>query len=148
MDTILFNLIWVIPLLTVLVCIPVPARHAKLLRGIHTASATAVLISVCYLTYRIFMLSGTPSSDAASPLVLRFLTDIPWLTMFNAHYTVGADGLNILLLVLTAFIVWAGVLVSYNIKGNQKVFFALIQLFILACQRFFILTFIIVNAAV
>lgn len=128
MDILLFNLIWVIPLLTVLVCIPIPASHAKLLRGLHTASASAVLLMVCYLAYRVFMLSGTPASDAASPLVLRFLTDIPWLTMFNAHYIVGADGLNILLLALTAFIVWGGVLVSYNIKGNQKVFFALIQL--------------------
>ena len=48
--------------------------------------------------------------------------------MFNAHYIVGADGLNMLLLALTAFIVWAGVLVSLKIKGNQKIFFALIQL--------------------
>ena len=29
MDILLFNLIWVIPLLTVLVCIPIPASHAK-----------------------------------------------------------------------------------------------------------------------
>lgn len=128
MDTILFNLIWIIPILTVLACIPIPETRTKLLKALHATSASVVLIAVCYLTYRVYALMGEPVSEAAAPLALRFLTDIPWLSMFHAHYTVGADGLNMLLLALTAFIVWAGVLVSWNIKGNQKVFFALIQL--------------------
>ena len=128
MDTILFNLIWVIPLFTVLACIPIPESHAKLLRGIHTVSASVVLAIVCYLTFRVYAMGSASASEAAAPLLLRFFTDIPWLSMIGAHYIVGADGLNILLLALTAFIVWAGVLVSYNIKGNQKVFFALIQI--------------------
>ena len=128
METILFNQIWIIPLITVLACIPISASHEKLLRGIHTASASIVLAIVCYLAYRVYAMAGTPANEAAAPLALRFFTDIPWLSMMGAHYTVGADGLNMLLLALTAFIVWAGVLVSYNIKGNQKVFFALIQI--------------------
>ena len=128
MNTILFNSIWVLPLLTVLACVLIPATYEKTLRTIHVTSATIVLAIVCYLTYAIYALSGTPTDPAAAPLALRFFTDIPWLSMFNAHYIVGADGLNMLLLALTAFIVWAGVLVSLNIKGNQKIFFALIQL--------------------
>jgi len=128
MDTILFNLIWVIPLVTVLACIPIPAARERLLRGIHTASATLVLGIVCYLTFRVYAIGSVSANEVAAPLLLRFFTDIPWLSMFNAHYIVGADGLNMLLLALTAFIVWAGVLVSYRIKGNQKVFFALIQI--------------------
>lgn len=128
METILFNSIWVIPLLTVLVCAPIPAVHDKMLKALHATSATLVLAIVCFLTYRVYTLMGTPANEAAAPLLLRFFTDIPWLNAFNAHYIVGADGLNMLLLALTAFIVWAGVLVSWNIKGNQKVFFALIQI--------------------
>ena len=116
------------PLLTVLACVLIPATYEKTLRTIHVTSATIVLAIVCYLTYAIYALSGTPTDPAAAPLALRFFTDIPWLSMFNAHYIVGADGLNMLLLALTAFIVWAGVLVSLKIKGNQKIFFALIQL--------------------
>ena len=128
METILFNLIWVIPLLTVLVCIPIPATSEKLLKVIHTASVSFVLLVVCVLTYRVYTLGAAPADPASAPFTLRFFTDIPWMSAFNAHYIVGADGLNMLLLALTAFIVWAGVLVSYKIKGNQKVFFALIQL--------------------
>ena len=128
METILFNLIWVIPLLTVLVCIPIPATNERLLKVIHTASVSFVLLVVCVLTYRVYTLGAAPAGPASAPFSLRFFTDIPWMNAFNAHYIVGADGLNMLLLALTAFIVWAGVLVSYKIKGNQKVFFALIQL--------------------
>ena len=128
MDTLLFNAIWIIPLLTVLVCAPIPAVHAKVIKWIHAVSTTFVLFAVCYLTYRVYALQGSPVDEYAAPLLLRFFTDMPWLTMFNAHYIVGADGLNMLLLALTAFIVWGGVLVSWNIKGNQKVFFTLIQI--------------------
>ena len=128
METILFNLIWVIPLLTVLACIPIPATSERLLKFIHTASVSFVLLVVCVLTYRVYTLGAAPTDPASAPFALRFFTDIPWMNAFNAHYIVGADGLNMLLLALTAFIVWAGVLVSYKIKGNQKVFFALIQL--------------------
>lgn len=128
MDTLLFNAIWIIPLLTVLFCAPISAVHSKLIKAFHATSATVVLLIVCYLTYKVYALSGTPGNELTAPFTLRFFTDIPWIDVFNSHYQVGADGLNILLLALTAFIVWAGVLVSWNIKGNQKVFFALIQL--------------------
>ncbi|MCQ2106643.1 MAG: NADH-quinone oxidoreductase subunit M [Fibrobacter sp.] len=100
----------------------------KLIKGIHAFSGTFVLALVGYLTYRVYTLSGAPIDENAAPLALRFFTDIPWLNGLNAHYIVGADGLNIFLLLLTAVIVWGGILVSWEIKGNQKVFFALIQM--------------------
>lgn len=128
MDTLLFNLIWLIPLLTVFVCIPIPGTKAKLIKSIHAISGTFVLGLAGYLTYRVYALSGTPVDENAAPLMLRFFTDIPWISTLNAHYIVGADGLNIFLVLLTAVIVWGGILVSWEIKGNQKVFFALIQL--------------------
>lgn len=128
METLLFNLIWLIPLFTVLICIPVSKDNTKLLKAIHTFSGTVVLGLVGYLTYFVYAANGSPTNEAAAPLLLRFFTDIPWLQAFNVHYIVGADGLNIFLLLLTSVIVWTGILVSYNIKGNQKVFFALIQM--------------------
>ena len=128
MDTLLFNLIWLIPLLTVIVCVPISGTKAKLIKGIHATSGTLVLAIAGYLTYRVYALSGLPANENTLPLALRFFTDIPWISTLNAHYIVGADGLNIFLVLLTAVIVWGGILVSWEIKGNQKVFFALIQL--------------------
>ena len=128
MDTLLFNVIWVIPLLAVAICAPIPGTKIKLIKAIHVVTETFVMATIAYLTYRVFTMGSAPADPKAFPLLLRFFTDIPWLNSINAHYMVGADGLNILLLFLTAVIVWTGMLVSWNIKGNQKIFFALIQL--------------------
>ena len=128
MDTLLFNLIWILPLITVLACAPISAQKETLLKTIHATSGTIVLLLVGYLTYRLYTLGVDSAAKESAPLLLHYYMDIPWLHMFNAHYIVGADGLNMFLLFLTAVIVWAGILVSWNIKGNQKVFFALIQL--------------------
>lgn len=128
MDTLLFNLIWIIPLITVLVCAPIDGKRQSLLKTIHAASGTLVLLLVGYLTYRLYTLGIESAAKESAPLLLHYYMDIPWIQMFNAHYAVGADGLNMFLLFLTAVIVWGGILVSWNIKGNQKVFFALIQL--------------------
>lgn len=128
MDTLLFNAIWVIPLLAVAVCAPISAARASLIKSIHAVSATFVLLTIGYLTFRVYTLGSANPDPQTAPLLLRFFTDIPWINTFNAHYIVGADGLNILLLLLTSVIVWAGILVSWNIKGNQKIFFALIQI--------------------
>jgi NADH-quinone oxidoreductase subunit M len=128
MDTLLFNLIWILPLITVLACAPISAQKETLLKTIHATSGTIILLLVGYLTYRLYTLGVDSAAKESAPLLLHYYMDIPWLHMFNAHYIVGADGLNMFLLFLTAVIVWAGILVSWNIKGNQKVFFALIQL--------------------
>ena len=128
MDTLLFNLIWILPLITVLACAPISAQKETLLKTIHAVSGTLVLLLVGYLTYRLYTLGIDSASAESAPLLLHYYMDIPWIHTFNAHYSVGADGLNMFLLFLTAVIVWAGILVSWKIKGNQKVFFALIQL--------------------
>lgn len=128
MDTLLFNVIWIIPLLAVAICVPIPGTKIKLIKSIHIVAEFFVIAIVAYLTYKVFSMGASPADSKAFPLLLRFFTDIPWLNSINAHYMVGADGLNILLLLLTSIIVWSGILVSWNIKGNQKIFFALIQL--------------------
>ena len=128
MDTLLFNVIWAIPLLAVFISVPIPSSKIKLIKILHTVSGTIVMGIIGYLTYRVYTMGAEPADPKAFPLLLRFFTDIPWLNSINAHYIVGADGLNILLLFLTSAIVWTGMLVSWNIKGNQKIFFALIQI--------------------
>ena len=125
MDTLLFNLIWLIPSLTVAIVAPISNKKEGLIKAIHTISATLVLAIIAYLTYKVYALP-VPNVEG-SAISFHFFTSIPWLTAIKASYSIGADGLNIFLLLLTSVIVWAGILVSYNIKGNKKVFFGLIQ---------------------
>ena len=67
MDTLLFNLIWIIPLFTVLVCAPISSQKESLLKTIHAVSGTFVLLLVGYLTYRLYTLGiDTAAKESAT----------------------------------------------------------------------------------
>ena len=112
-STVLFNLIWIIPLVAVLVCVPIPRTHANLIKRIHLASAGIALIIASALvvrTYELTMPLGIPTGN--KPFV-QYLTDFEWLPAIHAHYIVGTDALGILLVFLTAVIVFTGMLASW-----------------------------------
>ena len=66
MDTLLFNLIWIIPLFTVLVCAPISSQKESLLKTIHAVSGTFVLLLVGYLTYRLYTLGIDSAAKESS----------------------------------------------------------------------------------
>ena len=78
MDTLLFNLIWIIPLFTVLVCAPIPSHKESLLKTIHAFSGTLVLLLVGYLTYRLYTLGIDSAAADSAPILLHYYMDIPW----------------------------------------------------------------------
>src|SRR5574344_2796392 len=126
-DKILFNLVWILPLLSVALCVPVPRAHTKLIKRIHLTSAGLVLADSIYLVWRTFTLSMN-TAPAGNKFNLQFLTDLPWLSSINAHFITGADALSSLLVFLTAVIVFTGMLASWKIDQQEKDFFALIQI--------------------
>lgn len=128
-DVILFNLIWVLPLLVMLVCTPIPNTHIKAIKRIHLGSAVIVLGIAAYLTLKLFLLtSGVSPSSNGSAFSLHFVTQVSWWNAFGAEYFIGADALSLLMVLLTSVIVLTGMLVSWSIAGNAKIFFALIQI--------------------
>ncbi len=128
LDTILFNLIWVLPLLTVALCVPISRTQTKTIKRIHLASAGVILADSIYLVYRVFGLAMAEGIPQGNKPTLQFLTDFNWLSSINAHYIVGADALSILMVFLTAIIVFTGMLASWKIDHQEKDFFALIQI--------------------
>jgi NADH:ubiquinone oxidoreductase subunit 4 (subunit M) len=38
-----------------------------------------------------------------------FMADHPWFTLLNIHYTIGVDALSLLMMLLTAIIIFCGV---------------------------------------
>ena len=126
-DKILFNLVWILPLLTVALCVPISRAHTKLIKRIHLSSAAIVLADSIYLVWRTFTLSMN-TAPTGNNFNLQFLTDLPWLSSINAHFITGADALSSLLVFLTAVIVFTGMLASWKIDHQEKDFFALIQI--------------------
>ncbi|MDY3921028.1 MAG: NADH-quinone oxidoreductase subunit M [Hallerella porci] len=127
-STILFNSIWILPLIAVLVCAPISRSQTKTIKRIHLTFAGIVLAiaaGLVYYTYTLTMPLGIPSGN--KPFV-QYLTDFEWLPAIHAHYTMATDALGILLVFLTAVIVFTGMLASWKVDHQQKEFFALMQL--------------------
>jgi len=67
-----------------------------------------------------------------------FQFDAVWYQAWNIHYHVGVDGVSIAMILLTAFVVVAGVLVSWSQDWLSKEFFFLLILLSAGAYGFFI----------
>ena len=86
-------LLW-LPVLGMVAIALVPRGRDSLVRGI-TLGVMFLQLLIALLLYQRF--DGNVSG-------LQFATDLPWITEWGVGYRIGLDGLNILLVVLTAFL--------------------------------------------
>ncbi|MEI6033311.1 MAG: NADH-quinone oxidoreductase subunit M [Verrucomicrobiae bacterium] len=91
-----------------------PERLAPLARGIALASALAGLA---------FAASAFAGYDRVGPH-FQHLTQIPWIPSLGISFSTGADGISLVMLVLTGIIAVAGVLFSWNVSHRPRAFFA------------------------
>jgi len=52
------------------------------------------------------------------------ITDVAWIPAIGAHYHLAADGISLVLVLLTGIVAVAGVLFSWNIDHRPREFFA------------------------
>ena len=114
LDAVLF-----LPLAALAALLAIPSRREAAFKWISLAVTTAQLALGCVLYARF---------DAAAP-GLQFATDVPWIDAFGARYTIGLDGLNLLLVMLTVFLGPLVVLGSFTaIRSQLKLFHAMLFL--------------------
>ena len=75
---------------------------------------------------------------AGNSAAMLFQTDITWLASFNIHYHIGVDGIAVAMILLTAFVVLAGVLVSWDTATMSKEFFLLLIFLSAGAYGFFV----------
>ena len=61
-----------------------------------------------------------------------------WYSALNIEYYIGVDGISIAMIMLTAFVVVAGILISWSVQTLTKEFFFLLLLLSLGAYGFFI----------
>lgn len=123
----LLNLIWFLPVLTVIVSLVIPRQQTQTIKMFHAVCAFANVVLCLFFTVKIYglaMASGIPEGNA---LQLQYVTDIPWLPALGVRLIIGADALSILMCVLASIIVFTGILMSWNIERSKE-FFAMIQI--------------------
>jgi NADH-quinone oxidoreductase subunit M len=66
-----------------------------------------------------------------------FLYDYSWFANWNIHISLGVDGMAMTMLLMTAFVVLAGSLISWNMEKLPKEFFILLNLLSAGAYGFF-----------
>ena len=94
------------------------SKSVKQVRAVAVTGATALMVLAAYLV--IEFLSLRAAGDA-SPML--FTDSWTWFAPLNINLALGVDGISVVMIVLSAFIVFAGVFASWNLKPLTKEYF-------------------------
>jgi NADH-quinone oxidoreductase subunit M len=109
------------------------AANGKMVKLICLAGATLqfVLAFALLFAFRKERVEGNNES-------MLFQQNYHWFSSLHINFHLGVDGISVAMVLLTAFIVLAGVLVSWNVQKMTKEFYFLLILLSLGAYGFFI----------
>ena len=125
------TLLILLPLLTAITIL-----FAKGLKQVRTialsgASLQMIISLVFFLQYKTERASGNNAQ-------MLFESNYTWFKPLNITYHIGIDGISMAMILLTAFVVLAGILVSWSMEKLNKEFFFLLIFLSLGAYGFFI----------
>jgi NADH-quinone oxidoreductase subunit M len=121
----------VLPLIAsvlILIC-----RNANQVKRVALAAAVGQLILTVCLLFAYYNERHAGNTDQ-----MLFQFNSMWFAPLNIHYHVGVDGISVAMILLTASVVLAGVLVSWKTENLSKEFFFLLMLLSSGAYGFFI----------
>ena len=119
------------PLLTGLALLP--AKGLKQVRMVALIGSVAQLI-LCFALLYFYQQERSGGNSSA----FIFESNYSWYEALNINFHLGVDGISIAMILLTAFVVLAGVLVSWKMEKMNKEFFSLLIFLSLGAYGFFI----------
>jgi NADH-quinone oxidoreductase subunit M len=125
------SLLVLLPLVTAIAILF--GRGLKQVRVIALGGAILQLVLVIVL---FFIYRGEQAVENTAGLMFQSRYD--WFKTLNITLHVGVDGISIAMLMLTAFVVLAEILVSWNVTVRSKEFFFLLTFLALGAYGFFI----------
>jgi NADH-quinone oxidoreductase subunit M len=124
-------LLLLIPLLTAIAVLLLQHKQQIRWAAFIGAGAQLALAFGLYSAYRTARLNGDTTS-------FLFQQQHNWFPDWGISFHLGVDGISIAMILLTAFVVIAGVLVSWNVEKMTKEFYFLLILLSLGAYGFFI----------
>ena len=126
--------------LSLLIILPlITAITLLLCNGLKPVRLVALSGAVVQLIYAFGLLFRYGQQRAAgNTAVMLFEEDHVWFNPLNIHYHIGVDGISIAMILLTAFVTVAGILVSWSMEKLNKEFFFLLVLLSMGAYGFFI----------
>src|SRR5689334_14799597 len=114
------SLLIILPLLTAVLLL-----FCSGLKQVRVMALSGAVVQLLYSFYILFSFWGQRVVDGTQML---FQEDHVWYAPLNIHYHVGIDGISVAMILLTAFVTVAGILVSWTMEKLSKEFFFLLTL--------------------
>src|SRR5687768_14369702 len=125
--------------LTLLLILPLVFSLLLLVvKGQKQVRLVALVAAVVQLSAGLFLLMQFLAERTTNKAAFLFESNYTWYKALNISYHVGVDGISVAMILLTAFVVLAGVLVSWKQETMHKEFFFLLIFLSLGAYGFFI----------
>lgn len=108
----------------------------KGIKAIRTVAVTGATVLVAMAIYLVHLFLQARGAGDTSEMILR--TDVTWFAPFNIKLALGVDGISVVMILLSAFIVFAGVFASWKMNPLPKQFFLWFYLLSTGVFGFFI----------
>lgn len=127
-------------ILTLFVVIPVLmllglwfSKNLAQVRGVMVAGASALLVLSIWLTVTFIQMRHAGNTDP-----MLFTYSVAWFPSLHIAYSVGVDGISVVMLLLSAIIVFTGTFASWQAMSNHKEYFLWFTLLSTGVFGFFI----------
>ena len=111
------------------------ARNLNQVRGVMVAGSSILLVLAAYLTVSYIGLRNGGATEE-----MLFTDSITWYAPLHIAYSVGVDGISVVMLLLSAIIVFTGTFASWKLKPLTKEYFMWFTLLSTGVFGFFIST--------
>lgn len=111
------------------------ARNLNQVRGVMVVGSTCLLALSAWLT--VYFIQERAAGNTAE-MLLTYST--PWFAPLNIAYSVGVDGISVVMLLLSSIIVFTGTFASWQLKPMTKEYFLWFTLLSTGVYGFFICT--------
>ena len=109
------------------------ARNLNQVRGVMVVGASCLLALSIWLTIYFIQQRAAGNQDA---MLLTYAVD--WFKPLNIKYSVGVDGISVVMLLLSSIIVFTGTFASWQLKPLTKEYFLWFTLLSSGVYGFFI----------
>ncbi len=127
-------------ILSLIVLIPVLMLigflFCKDIKKVRTVAVIGTSIGLILSVVLLFMFFAAREADPTSAMLFRF--DYAWFKPLNIYYSIGVDGISVLMILLTAIIMFTGTFASWNMNPLPRDFFMWLTLLAVGVYGFFI----------
>ena len=111
------------------------SRNLNHVRGVMVTGSSCLLLLSVWLTITFIQMR---SAGETAPMLFTY--SIPWFKPLNIAYSIGVDGISVVMLLLSSIIVFTGTFASWQLKPLTKEYFLWFTLLSTGVFGFFICT--------